>query len=315
MKEPIVAPATEVVQTLLDVLAPGSSIQGIAALPGSFSNASHVVEILDAGGTRSRIVIRRYAIFRNYDREEKARREYLTLKLLRAHGIPVPEPLYLDEQGDILGSPGIVTRFTPGNHLIDPPDPVAWARAMATMLVRIHAVPCSLPTTVLLDANSDAAWFAHSATVPRPLVDHADGPRVWRAVRDLLPHMRPASPVLTHLDYWPGNILWHDGEISAIVDWEEASYGDPGVDVAYGRMHLLLLGMEDAAEAFLETYQAVTGCPVENLALWDLTAATRAMPDPARLRFGALGALHCTEQSMRHALRRLIDDALGRAVR
>jgi aminoglycoside phosphotransferase (APT) family kinase protein len=286
----------------------------IDSLPGSFSNASHVIEIRDARGTTSRIVIRRYVIFGNYDRGEKARREYQTLELLQTRGIPAPKPLYLDDVGAIFGSPGIVTGFIAGKHLIDPPDPADWARTMATMLARIHAVPCSLTAVpFLLDANYDATWFARSASVPKPLVDHEDGPRVWRAVRDLLPRARPAPPVLTHLDYWPGNILWHNGQIAAVVDWEEAAAGDPGVDVAYGRMHLLLLGMDDAAQAFLETYEAVTGRPVENLALWDLAAATRAMPDPARLSFSALGTLHCTAQSMRLALRRLIDDALRRA--
>lgn len=316
MKEPIAAPSTENVQVLLDVLAPGSSIQSIDSLPGSFSNASHVIEALDADGTRSRIVIRRYAIFGSYDRGEKARREYLTLELLQAHGIPVPQPLYLDEHGTVLGSPGIVTRLVPGKHLIDPPDPIDWARSMATMLARIHAVPCGPPaTTFLLDANSDVSWFARSAAVPRPLLDHADGPLVWRTVRDWLPLMHPATPTLVHLDYWPGNILWHEGRISAIVDWEEAAYGDPGIDVAYGRMQLFLLGMDDAARAFLETYEAQTGCPVENLALWDLAASTRAMPDPSRLSFSALGTLHCSEGSMRQALKHFIADALRRADR
>jgi aminoglycoside phosphotransferase (APT) family kinase protein len=298
---------------LLAVLAPGSSVISIDLLPGSFSNASHVVELRDAGGTTSHIVIRRYVIFGNYDRGEKAQREYQALHLLQAHGIPVPQPLYLDAEGALLGSPGIVTRFVHGHHLIDPPDPQEWARTMATMLARIHAVPYSRTAIpFLLDANSDAAWFARAAAVPKPLLDHEDGQRVWQAVRDLLPRTRPEPPVLTHLDYWPGNMLWREGEITAVVDWEEAAAGDPGVDVAYARMHLLLLGMEDAAQTFLETYEAQTGRPVANMALWDLAAATRAMPDPARLSYGALGTLHCTPPEMRMALRRFIADALRR---
>jgi aminoglycoside phosphotransferase (APT) family kinase protein len=185
---------------------------------------------------------------------------------------------------------------------------------LAHILARIHAVPLSRTAIpFLLDANSDAAWFARAATVPKPLLDHEDGQHVWQAVRDLLPRTLAAPPVLTHLDYWPGNMLWHGGEITAVVDWEEAAAGDPGVDVAYARMHLLLLGMNDAARTFLKTYEAHTGCPVANLALWDLAAATRAMPDPARLSFGALGILHCTPRDMRMALRRFIADALRRA--
>ena len=35
MKEPMTAPSREIVQTLLDILAPGSSIRRIDSLPGS----------------------------------------------------------------------------------------------------------------------------------------------------------------------------------------------------------------------------------------------------------------------------------------
>lgn len=67
--------------------------------------------------------------------------------------------------------------------------------------------------------------------------------------------------------YWPGNILWREGQIAAVVVWEEAACGDPGIDVANGRMNLLLLGLDTAAETFVHVYEAEMGRRVENLGL------------------------------------------------
>ena len=102
---------------------------------------------------------------------------------------------------------------------------------------------------------------------------------MWRTVRDRLPGLRLASPALVHIDYWPGNILWDRGRITAVVDWEEAAYGDPGIDVAYCRMEMVLEGMGQAADEFLAVYEAEMG-HVANLGFWELTAAARPMADP-----------------------------------
>lgn len=112
------APSPEAVRVLLDLLLPGSALREVHSLPGSFSNATHLVDALSAAGEPVRLVVRRYATFGSYDRGEKARREYGTLELLQAHGIPAPRPLYLDADGALLGSPGIVTTYMPGRHVI-----------------------------------------------------------------------------------------------------------------------------------------------------------------------------------------------------
>jgi aminoglycoside phosphotransferase (APT) family kinase protein len=39
------------------------------------------------------------------------------------------------------------------------------------------------------------------------------------------------QPVLAHGDLWWGNLLVHDGRISAIVDWEFLSVGDAAWDL------------------------------------------------------------------------------------
>jgi aminoglycoside phosphotransferase (APT) family kinase protein len=277
-------PSRETIIALLDVIAPGSAPLVIEALPGSYSNSTHFVDARYPNDYVFRIVVRRYAVFGDYDRGEKARREFKTLKLLKTNGIPVPQPLYLDDTGKLLGVPGIVTRYVPGETVMPPDnppaDPLSWARALAIMLARIHSVFCdSVTQSFLLDANAEATWFARSEAVPDYMEAHPDGALVWQTVRDRLPDLKPASPALVHVDYCPGNILWDGERITAVADWEEAAYGDPGIDVAYCRMQMALDGVDQAADEFLAAYEADMG-PVANLGFWELAAAARPMFDP-----------------------------------
>jgi aminoglycoside phosphotransferase (APT) family kinase protein len=281
------APLEEPVRAILQTIAPGSTLFAIRPLgrSGVFTNRSYLVEANSPSGTQMCIVIRRY-VTRNSP--QRARVEFKTLELVQEHGIPVPEPLYLDEQGVLLDRPSIMTRHVPG-RLIMPPlpplpaDPLQWACEMAKMLAKIHTIPCDATAKSFLpDANSNAVWFLRSGTVPNYMRARPEGTAVWQAIHDLLPAIQSVEPALVHLDYSPHNILWDGGWISAVLDWEDAGYGDPGIDVAYCYMHLFLSGMSGAADEFLRAYEVETERPVANLGFWGLAAATRPMSDPLR---------------------------------
>lgn len=274
-------PTEETIHALLQEVAPGSTVLAIESLPGSYSNFTHLVDVRSADGSDFRIVVRRYKVFGNYDRGEKARREFKTFELLQRNGIPSPQPLYLDEQGAVLGTPGIVTSYVTGTQIQSPSDPVSWARALAAMLARIHSTPCDTAAKgFLLDADSEAAWFLRSGTVPDYMEAHPGGAAVWRMVHDLSPNRQQVQPTVVHIDYWPGNVLWDQGQITAIVDWEEAAYGDPAIDVAYCRMEMFLSGMGHVADEFLDTYETEVGQQVANLGFWELAATARPMFNP-----------------------------------
>lgn len=272
----------EAIQSVLDTISPGSDFLQIHSLEGSFSNSTHLVDARAFDGSLFQVVVRRYAILGTYDRGEKARREFRTLQLMKSRGSPVPEPLYLDDDGTILGSPGIVTRYVPGRLILSQPYPGEWAETLAKTLAGLHAIPIDVTTTpFLLDANREALWFLESKdSIPSYMSAHPKGMAVWEAMLEYLPKLIKVKPTLVHLDYWPGNILWNDGTISAVVDWEEAAQGDPNIDVAYCRMDMILTGMSEAAAIFLKTYEAAVNQPTANLGFWELAAAVRPMFNP-----------------------------------
>jgi aminoglycoside phosphotransferase (APT) family kinase protein len=268
----------EIVQKLLNEISPGSQPIAIRPAPGSYSNFTHIVTVRDANRTEFSLVVRRYQAFGHYDRGQKARREYAALQYACQSGITAPQPLYLDETGAVLGIPGIVTRYVPGAQIESPTEPIAWARALAETLARIHAVSLDLaPRSLLLDANQEATWFLRPGSLPDFMCGHPEGERVWQAVRRGFSGLEPVPPTLVHVDYWPGNVLWDGDRISAVVDWEEAALGDPAIDVAYCRMDIALRGMPKAADEFLRAYESAVGRPLKNLGFWELAAARPGM--------------------------------------
>ncbi len=267
------------IENVIEAISPGGQLQDYALFAASFANEATKVTFCATDGTERKIVIRRYAIFGNYDLGEKAIREFKALQLLQRHQIPAPTPLLLDATGELIGSPGMVSAFVAGQQLILPVDVDAWINALAATLARIHAIAINeQQIDFLLNAREEVTWFLNQGKVTEAA--HPDGPVVWQLVHDHLPHIQAVSPALVHVDYWLGNVLWQDGRVTAVLDLEEAAYGDPAYDVAYLRTELAMLGGISLADQFLHAYEATAGHHVSHLAFWDLVAAPRFMPDP-----------------------------------
>jgi aminoglycoside phosphotransferase (APT) family kinase protein len=149
---------------------------------------------------------------------------------------------------------------------------------MTRILARIRAVDCSRVKEQLYDANSEVTWFVRGNQIPDYMRSHPDGIRIWRAVHDYFPALQPDTPCLVHIDYWQGNVLWEQGKISAVVDWEEAACGDPAVDAVKCFMELTIMGMLEEAEEFLREYELNRGS-IANLVFWELAATARSMYD------------------------------------
>jgi aminoglycoside phosphotransferase (APT) family kinase protein len=88
-----------------------------------------------------------------------------------------------------------------------------------------------------------------------------------------LPRHNPA--VVLHGDFWPGNILWKDKQLVAVIDWEDAALGDPLADVANSRLEILGAYGTEAMQQFTHYYQSTMPIDVRNLPCWDLCVALK----------------------------------------
>lgn len=274
-------PSAAAASAVLDALALAYRDFSIHSLPSTFSNFTHMVKVNLRDGSSRKIVLRRYNPENCEDGHDKHRCEFHALKLLQKQGIPAPPPLLLDETGELLGLPGIVTGFIKGAPVELPAEAQRWgelAEKSARMLARIHRTPFSESDKhFLMDDNVEVAWFIKEGRIPDTMRADPDGELVWRLVKDHWGGWAPVEPRFAHTDYWAGNILWRDNEIAAVVDWEEAGYGHPAADVAYARMCYFLDGLPDAAETFLRVYEEEAGYRLTDLALFELAASARPM--------------------------------------
>ena len=282
---------------------PNARVVSTRKLVGGISSRMDVVEFDPTPGKASPGETRKVIVRQYYERERpsddrNSRFESATLQVLEANRIPAPELIIGEkEAGEILGRPAIVISYFDGAPDLAPVDPRGWARQLARAIARVHAiaVPGELKSMPRSWFRNVTEWMAASEP-PERFAKHDLGPDMWDAMRKLWPHVDTSARHLIHTDFWPGNTLWKDGKLLAIVDWEWPALGEPTIDVAYVLSDSAYFGL-DVEETFIETYEQVSGRPVQDLLFWKMMAAATAMPDPgpwaqgyADLGFGKMTA-------------------------
>jgi aminoglycoside phosphotransferase (APT) family kinase protein len=175
-----------------------------------------------------------------------------------------PVPLGADLDGRWSKHPTSLISRLDGRPDITPSDPERWARELGRALASAHAVPgerlAELPSVFDRSGGSQEILAGPLAAEVRSR---------WSQV--------VASPeVLTHGDYWSGNVVWRDGRLTGIVDWSGGARGPRGFDLGWCRLDLVLLFDERIADDFLAAYEAGIGEAVGELRLWDCWAAARS---------------------------------------
>ena len=265
-------------QRVVEVAAPGQRVLSGTPAPFAFTNSVHILDTASAAGRRRCLVVK---LLTDDPDPERATAEFNGLRIAHSHGIPVGEPVYLDAAGELLGTPLVVSGFMAGRQQASPVDVQTWARELAHLLVRIHAIrPTARQRRGLYAGNEHGLYFL-SGEWPRKLAGHPLSEQIYGTIRQLRPALAHTDPVFLHSDYWPGNVLWDGDRISAVLDWDSAACGDPALDVGYFRMNMYLRGIREAADLFLDCYEAIAG-QVRNLGFWELACAARPLPNPAQ---------------------------------
>lgn len=270
---------TQHAQRIVSTVFPGHRLLSLTpAAAAAFTNSVHILRCVSPAGNEVCLAVKRMS---DDPDPERATADLHGLRIARKHGIPAPEPLYLDETGELLGIPGIVSGFIEGEQVTHPEDVRSWSVDIARMLLRVHDIrPSSEERSHIYDGRWMGLYFLRDSW-PETMAGHPLTIPIFEAVLELRAGLRRVRPAFLHMDYWPGNILWHRGQISGLVDWDASSYGDPALDVGYFRMNMYLRGIKEAADIFLDYYESESG-PVENLGFWELACAARPLPAPAR---------------------------------
>lgn len=254
---------------------PGSTVIRSWPLEGGVSAQVTAVEISNPNGRIERIVVRRHGEIDKGHNPHIAEDEFQLLSTLHDAGVAVPAPLHLDRAGEIFGTPSLAMAFVDGSTEIAAEQVPDAIRQMANYLARLHALQLDRIDVSFLPRRQGPVALA---------LQHLQDMEGSYPIRHDLATTQAAStnaPALLHGDFWPGNILWGDGRIAAVLDWEDAAIGDPLADLASSRLELLWKYGHESMEAFTSHYLALTPLDLADLPLWELASASGAVASMA----------------------------------
>jgi aminoglycoside phosphotransferase (APT) family kinase protein len=307
-------PPRAAVQRIIETLSPGAKLGRVSRLRGGLSNHMFSAQYHDAQGRPGRVVLR---LTTDWQRSpaENARREFTTLQRLQQAGVPAPRPLLLDEGGEQLGRPGFVMSHE-GKAAVNPARAGPWLRGLARAIAGVHAVTAEHADLSHLKTYSHEGLRRRLAQgLPEAIRDDPLGREIMQALLDGVERLDWGPPVLTHDDFWPGNVVWRNGRVSAIVDWTTAVLGDARGDVAQCRLDLSVTHGSALADRFTAEYEAATGRELKDVWFFDLRTGIFALSTFRTWIPGYVdsGLTYMTEELMEPRLRAFLRSAIERS--
>jgi aminoglycoside phosphotransferase (APT) family kinase protein len=211
------------------------------------------------------------------DCRERIGLEVAALRCAATAGLPVPEVLGHDD-GTATGFSLVLTALLPGTSTIPAQPDAGRLRAMGAIAARISTVAPAAASA--LPARSGPIEDFPWARLRRERGASAILMRAEAVVADTRPE--DTRTALTHGDLWYGNTLWADnGDLTALLDWDAAGIGSPGIDLGSGRIDAALCYGPDTAAEVLSGWEEQAGRTAPDVPYWDLVAALATPPDMA----------------------------------
>jgi aminoglycoside phosphotransferase (APT) family kinase protein len=260
-------------EQLVQRIAPHSRLLRRWPLSGGISAAMMALEIERPGGGRERLIARRPGAAALQHNPRAAQEEFWLLELLQAAGLATPAPYYLDAAGELFGAPCLAIEYIEGQPRYAFSPGSDFTLQLAAQLASIHSVdrwrldPKLLPT--------QAKGLARTLARPPSLNTSMNEGRIRAVLEAAWPPPQRNAPALLHGDFWPGNILWRDNRLVAVVDWEDVALADPLIDLAIARLDLVWIFGVEAMHSFTERYMSRMALDRSSLPYWDLYAALR----------------------------------------
>lgn len=190
-----------------------------------------------------------------------------------------PAVRYFDWSRQFLPHPYCIYDWVEGTPLVDSPAPHLYAQAGRT-LARIHQVRFSaFYADFLAIGVQPVSWserYSTALTNERAAAALYLSSSLGAALDSMaIPGEAPCAPCLVHNDFAPGNILVRDGQVAAIIDWDNAVIEAPHLDfvkMKYWTTHNAAGELAHDAElfrAFVDGY-GMTGRAIINSPLFTL---------------------------------------------
>ncbi|MET0546720.1 MAG: phosphotransferase [Caulobacterales bacterium] len=249
----------------------------VIKIPGGHSKDTFLIEFKSG----REMIIRRDFPFGPV--ETSAPDEFTLLSRLHARGIPVPRPLAAEYDRQYLAQPFLVVERVQGRdgHETGLNDAAAGRKIcveLARLLAKLHSYdPIDLglapvrgdpQSAVRAYLESWRSWWRKNQPHNSSLLE-AGFAWLERNVPSKFERV-----VTIHGDARPGNMLFQDGEVTALLDWEFFHAGDPAEDLLYAKIYVEpFIKWDD----FIAEYQAAGGAKfsAESQNYYDVFATLR----------------------------------------
>lgn len=257
------------------------TIKEISACPlsGGFSRDTLLISSKDEDGSTTEVVLRR---------EKKGgliegvglplQHEFAIVKLALRHGLPAPAPLWFEKDESICGDIFFVSERVHGSVLgsavASSPLDTGTIREIAHTLAKLHATPWQreadefcvalrqpigeLPTIGSAFERTISRWTGlidQLKVGPSPALEAA-----FNWLRTNIPNP-DLCPVLVHGDAGIHNMIFREGKLIALLDWELADLGDPARDLLLMRDQIV---QHVPWQQFIFWYEESGGSPISD---------------------------------------------------
>ncbi|HKN01267.1 MAG TPA: phosphotransferase family protein [Candidatus Binataceae bacterium] len=258
----------------------GASVRDISPLPGHAGfGYSLVLDRTTPGGISGKLVLRVAPEGTRIAGPADVMRQARIMESLADTEVAVPPIYWYGDEAEFFGRPYFVAGFVQGFRLVDVPN---IARAEARKLAR-----CGVETMAALHRVDwrprRSAWGGDPTPLSeemkrldhlldRPTLDPATvarAPELREKLRATIPDTRVG---IVHGDFQFSNIMFNDGRVAALIDWEISLLGPTLLDLGWICFFADPASfLEDrsqtspaplAAEEIVEIYSAVAGFPV-----------------------------------------------------
>ena len=235
--------------------------------------------------------------------------EHEVLTALHSAGLAVPRPLLVHRGGGGI-EPYLVMAHIEGTTVVEFADVPSALDQMARFLATLHGLDVDALSLPGLEPLEDPLVAAVDY-----LPDDPVGEAVGRALGGLADAWPPNRPGLVHGDYWPGNVIWRAGALTAVIDWEDVGRGDPLADLATARVELACAYGAEAMGIFTDRYRVAGGPALASgdlrwLPAWEVYVSASALAT-----MGQWGLDPDDEARRRRTTRRFFDRAADDLVR
>jgi aminoglycoside phosphotransferase (APT) family kinase protein len=276
--EQIVSPLTTLVRAKTGDA--GATVRDISPLPGHAGfGYSFVLDRTTAGGISGKLVLRVAPEGTRIAGPADVVRQARIMESLADSEVPVPPIIWYGNEAEFFGRPYFVAGFVEGFRLVDVPTmPREEMRALARLgvetLAALHRVDWQARRAAWGDGpaplTEEMKRLDH--LLDRPTLDPATvgrAPELREKLRATIPDARIG---IVHGDFQFSNVMFNQGKVAAVIDWEISLLGPSLLDVgwicffadpdSFIHDHTETTPAPLTPEEIVATYSAAAGFPV-----------------------------------------------------